>query len=131
MKRAALAKALWIAALFAGVAAAQGERELPDCTSPQSIDDPRCGLAPGAGSLGALGAITNSRIPVIRDSGVAPGGLERSARTPSPESGKPAARPEPPEPPTEFQKFVEQATGALLLWAPAINFWCARGAPSI
>jgi polysaccharide export outer membrane protein len=105
-------RGLFILAMTASLAAAQATQEIPLCDSPQGMEDPRCRLA--LESLGAATPLTNSRIPVIRDSGASARDSDRLDRANLPGNARPAAPPEVKEPATEFQKFVEQATGVLL-----------------
>ena len=90
----------------------QQQQQPPDCESMRGLQDPRCQYPQGLPSMGGREDSTFSRIPVIRD--------ERQATYDAPRASgattdrAPAAAPLPPEPPTEFQKFVEQASGAML-----------------
>ncbi len=92
---------------------AQRPQTLPDCTLPENMDDPRCEAA-----LRSLGQTSRQdlalpRVPVIRDqANPQPATLDRRARS---EETAPAPRtPLPPQPPSEFQRFVEQSTGRVL-----------------
>jgi polysaccharide biosynthesis/export protein len=88
-------------------------RNAADCASLGGIDDLACqemlrqNSGPQYGSELALPGI-----PVIRDQ-ASPALNERSER-PSWQSAQRPPSPLPPEPPTEFQNFVEQSTGRLL-----------------
>jgi len=92
---------------------AQQQQTMPDCTSPENMDDPRCEAASRA--LGQAGRqdVSAPRIPVIRDQSAPPLQTEtldrrRPADQPAPR------RTLPPEEPSEFQKFVEQSIGVML-----------------
>jgi polysaccharide export outer membrane protein len=109
---------LRILAVAAASAPACAQTELPDCSLPQSIADPRCRLASSLPETERQQAAMNGRIPVIRDSTAQP----LDANPVQPNRPLRDSREELPmplrrgliEPPTEFQKYVEQATGSLL-----------------
>ena len=94
-------------------ARAQQQQSMPDCTSPENMDDPRCEAASRAFGQAGRQELSPPRIPVIRDQSAAP------FQTEAPDRRRPAdppapRRPLPPEEPSEFQKFVEQSIGLML-----------------
>ena len=95
---------------FAAHLSAQTPAMPSDCTGPRALEDPRCQFAPALEDTRRQSP--PSRIPVIRDTDRTP--LEREPRRTVDEPIEPERTPPVPEPPTEFQKFVEQATGERL-----------------
>ncbi|HXN48243.1 MAG TPA: SLBB domain-containing protein [Bryobacteraceae bacterium] len=94
--------------LVIGALHGQQQQSGPECTSSESMDDPRCDAASRA--LGQTGRqdVSAPRIPVIRDLSAAPLQTEPRDRR---RVSDPRAT---PEEPSEFQKFVEQSIGLML-----------------
>ena len=92
---------------------AQQQQTVPDCASPENMDDPRCEAASRAFGQAGRQDVSAPRIPVIRDQS------STAFPTETPDRRRPAdqaapRRPLPPEEPSEFQKFVEQSIGLML-----------------
>jgi polysaccharide biosynthesis/export protein len=103
-------------ALTGTAARGQQQQTLPDCTSPEYMDDPRCMALQRSGSGATAGGdLSLPRIPVIRDQSAMPtmqtDTLDRRRQS---DQVLPPRQPLPPEGPTEFQQFVEQSIGRLL-----------------
>ncbi len=94
-------------------ARAQQQQSVPDCTSPENMDDPRCEAA--ARGLGQAGRqdVSDPRIPVIRDQSAPSLQAETLDRRRTVDQPAPR-RTLRPEEPSEFQKFVEQSIGLML-----------------
>lgn len=95
-----------------------------DCSSLSSTGDPRCQLSSRTPSSVRPADSLYSVVPVIRDTyGQNPRDFERQMGS---QAQPLASEPSPvvPEPPTEFQRFVQQATGrALLVFGAGLFGW--------